>query len=179
MLMIKHVSKKRGLGRSLLRLLSWTCLLVCAHVSAHAASAQKDSVTLNLKNVTLESFIETMKNETGRDFLYDPNLFSGHRTISVTAQNEPWERLLRRVLATEGFTYDLKNNVVVIRRADAIAAQEEKNLITGTIVDKDDNPLPGVTVIFRGTSVGTARDIDGKFSIARPNNVKELIVTFV
>ena len=179
MLMIKHVSKKRGLGRSLLRLLSWTCLLVCAHVSAHAASAQKDSVTLNLKNVTLESFIETMKNETGRDFLYDPNLFSGHRTISVTAQNEPWERLLRRVLATEGFTYDLKNNVVVIRKADAIAAQEEKNLITGTIVDKDDNPLPGVTVIFRGTSVGTATDIDGKFSIARPNNVKELIVTFV
>ena len=178
MLMIKHVSKKKGLGRHLFRLLSWTCLLVCAHVSGHAATAPKDTVTLNLTNVTMESFIETMKEETGRDFVYDPALFEGHALISVTATNEPWESVLRKVLSREGFSYDLKNNVVVIRRSQAPAI-EEKEVITGTVKDPDGNPLPGVTVLFRGTSIGTATDVDGKFSLVKVDGVSELIVTFI
>ena len=178
MLMTKDVSKKRRLGRRLFHLLGFVCLLVGTHVSAHAATAPKDTITLNLSDVTMETFIETMKNETGRDFLYDPGLFSGHALISVTATNEPWESVLRKVLTREGFSYDLRNNVVVIRRSAAPAAQKQE-VITGTVKDETGAPLPGVTVLFRGTSIGTATDIDGKFSLVKVEGVNELIITFV
>jgi TonB-dependent starch-binding outer membrane protein SusC len=42
----------------------------------------------------------------------------------------------------------------------------DKKLIKGTVTDqKTSNSLPGLTVVVKGTSVGTVTDIDGKFSI--------------
>ena len=38
--------------------------------------------------------------------------------------------------------------------------------ITGTVSDKNKAPLPGVTIVIKGTTNGTVTDIDGKFSIS-------------
>jgi len=40
-----------------------------------------------------------------------------------------------------------------------------ERMITGVVVDNANLPLPGVTVLVRGTSNGTQTDYDGKFSI--------------
>lgn len=38
-------------------------------------------------------------------------------------------------------------------------------LITGSVVDDANLPLPGVSVIVKGTTIGTVTDIDGLFSL--------------
>jgi len=41
--------------------------------------------------------------------------------------------------------------------------QQDKKLIRGTVVDaKNSAPLPGLTVVVKGTTVGAVTDIDGK-----------------
>lgn len=48
---------------------------------------------------------------------------------------------------------------------------QEKTLITGTVYDDAKEPLIGVSVLVKGSSVGTATDIDGRFEIsADPKN---------
>ena len=37
--------------------------------------------------------------------------------------------------------------------------------ITGTITDNNGNPMPGVSVVVKGTKRGTSTDASGKFSI--------------
>lgn len=57
--------------------------------------------------------------------------------------------------------------------------QQEIKDITGTVVDKDGNPIPGVTVILKGTTTGSITDIDGAFQV---NDVPEdavLVISFV
>ena len=52
--------------------------------------------------------------------------------------------------------------------------------ITGIITGEGKNdPLIGAAVVAKGTSVGTVTDIDGKFSLAVPNDVTTLEVSFV
>lgn len=46
-----------------------------------------------------------------------------------------------------------------------IEAQE----VTGTVLDDSSQPLPGVTIIIKGTSTGTTSDFDGNFSISASN----------
>ena len=41
----------------------------------------------------------------------------------------------------------------------------QERTITGTVVDEDGLPLPGVTVLIQGTSTGTQTDFDGNYSI--------------
>lgn len=42
--------------------------------------------------------------------------------------------------------------------------------VSGTVVDQGGSPLPGVSVIINGTSIGTITDIDGKYSIQAESN---------
>ncbi|MFT2010510.1 TonB-dependent receptor [Pontibacter sp. 13R65] len=51
--------------------------------------------------------------------------------------------------------------------------------ISGVVVDKDGGPLPGVNVMVKGTSIGTATDVDGRFSLSVPDNTGILVFTFV
>jgi hypothetical protein len=47
-----------------------------------------------------------------------------------------------------------------------------KRAVSGTVSDNARMPLPGVSVLIKGTKSGTQTDFDGKFSIkASPNDV--------
>lgn len=51
-------------------------------------------------------------------------------------------------------------------------------MVTGTIKDKSGEPLIGVSVAVKGTTIGTITDIDGNFSIKVPAG-KALEVTYI
>ena len=57
-------------------------------------------------------------------------------------------------------------------------APAEAGMVTGTIEDANGEPLIGATVLVKGTTTGTATDIDGYFSI-KASAGQELIVTYV
>ena len=46
------------------------------------------------------------------------------------------------------------------------------------IVSDESGPLPGASVIVKGTTIGTETDFDGKYSI-KPNGGKELVYSFI
>ena len=51
--------------------------------------------------------------------------------------------------------------------------------ITGTIVDETNQPLPGASVVVKGTSNGTSTDFDGKFSLKVKSNTGTLVISFI
>jgi TonB-linked SusC/RagA family outer membrane protein len=56
----------------------------------------------------------------------------------------------------------------------------QERTITGTVVDGSDNsPLPGVSVLIKGTSTGAITDVSGKYRIIAPANATTLVFTFV
>ncbi len=57
----------------------------------------------------------------------------------------------------------------------SVGAQAQKT-VTGNIADSEGLPLPGVTVMVKGTTQGTVTDIDGNFSI--PNVSPQSVLTF-
>lgn len=52
--------------------------------------------------------------------------------------------------------------------------------ITGTVTDQEDGiPIPGVTVVAVGTTIGATTDVDGNYSISVPSNVNMLEFSFI
>jgi Ca-activated chloride channel family protein len=51
--------------------------------------------------------------------------------------------------------------------------------ITGTVMDSNNNPLPGVTINLKGTTSGTVSDINGVFAITVPDDKATLIFTYL
>ena len=51
--------------------------------------------------------------------------------------------------------------------------------LTGTVTDKNGEVLPGVNVVVKGTSIGTATDTDGKFSLNIPSSNAVLLFSYI
>ena len=52
--------------------------------------------------------------------------------------------------------------------------------ISGTVIDEEANqPLPGATVVIKGTQIGTTTDFDGLFSISDAKAGDILVITFI
>ena len=51
--------------------------------------------------------------------------------------------------------------------------------ITGTVVDETNQPLPGASVLVKGTTNGTSTDFDGKFTLEAKSDSGVLVVSFI
>ena len=52
--------------------------------------------------------------------------------------------------------------------------------VSGTVTDSSDGtPLPGVSILIKGTSTGTATDVDGKYSLNVPGAQTVLVFSFL
>lgn len=58
-------------------------------------------------------------------------------------------------------------------------AQEGEHTVSGTVVDTEDAPLPGVNVSVEGTSTGTVTDEDGEYTLAVPDDSGVLVFSYV
>ena len=54
-----------------------------------------------------------------------------------------------------------------------------QKIVTGTVVDSNSDPIPGVSVSIKGTTQGSITDIDGKYSVNVPDESATLIFSFV
>lgn len=62
----------------------------------------------------------------------------------------------------------------------SLGAFAQDRQITGTVTDQDGGgSLPGVNVRVKGTSLGTASDSDGKFSISVPQSATSLVFSYI
>ena len=65
---------------------------------------------------------------------------------------------------------------LLVLSAGAAFAQKT---VSGTVLDEFGMGLPGVSVLVKGTTTGTATDIDGKYSLNVPNDQATLVFSFI
>jgi TonB-dependent starch-binding outer membrane protein SusC len=54
-----------------------------------------------------------------------------------------------------------------------------QRVLTGTVTDTGRSPMPGVTVVVKGTTIGTVTNFEGKFNLTVPDNSRALVFTFI
>lgn len=58
-----------------------------------------------------------------------------------------------------------------------LLAQEKT--VSGTVKDINDEPLIGVSVFVKGTTIGTATDLDGRYHLSVPAEAKVLVASYI
>ena len=151
-------------------------LLMVSFFSIQANTyAQKTRVTLDLDNVEIERFFEEVETSTDFKFFYDHDKIDAAQLISINAVNKPLSKILRELFQNTNLDYVVKGKQIVIKNKLAESEEVVKNQITestvqesisGTITDNDGQPIPGASVIEKGTTNGVAADFDGNYSIS-------------
>jgi hypothetical protein len=99
------------------------------------------------------------------------------------------DKVLNEVLEGTGLMYRVLNTDIVVTQAPRLssetagntlaAAQQQTKTITGKVTDENGQPLPGVTVVVKGTTTGTVTNADGEFNLQIPESADVLTFSFV
>lgn len=139
---------------------------------------QEAKVTLNLEKASFHEMVRALERSTGYTFLYRDEQVKGITNLSLKCKDKELNAVLEECLRNTGLAYRLVDQTIVIIPASGIpAAPQVKNIkITGQVSDPKGHPLPGVTVLLKGTSSGVATDVDGNFELQIPQGKQSVLV---
>ena len=149
--------------------------LFSLNLSANVYS-QKNLVSLDLSDVSVEQFVKAIKQQTEQRFMYNSKLVNKAGKVSVKVKDMELEEVLKMVLVKVNLEFEFYNNVILIRAKEEVSATQQKRLIKGSVKDDKGLPLPGVTVLVKGTVTGVATDIDGRFELKCDPDVPVVLV---
>ncbi len=151
-------------------------------VSASVYS-QETNLHLKVEKASISTILKMVEEQSDFLFLYRSDYFREIPEVTLNMQDVKLEEVLNKLIVPYGFTYEVDNKTVVIKRmasfTDKKTAEPQKRTISGTVMDSKGLPIPGATVIVKGTTVGITVDIDGKFQLSIPNTAKTLAVSFI
>jgi TonB-linked SusC/RagA family outer membrane protein len=163
-----------------------TFVLLLAALLHVSAASYSQNINLKVKDVSLLDVFKQLHRQSGVEFVYDNKMLKEAKRVSVNAVNEPLSTVLDRCFSQQPLTYEIIQNMIVIKRkpADNITDIAPNNkplaiVVTGKVTDDKGLPLPGVTVKLKEGSASTSTRKDGSYSIKLPNGSGTLVFTFI
>ena len=141
--------------------------------------AQDQRVTIHLEQVKIQEVFKEINKQTGLDFVYSAMQLNEIGMVSLDVKDVTVEVALKKLFEGKPFTCKFEMKSIIIRKVETVTAGKTSRTIRGVITDKSNEPLPGVTVLLKGTSVGTASNTKGEFVLEVTGSVDSLVVTFV
>ena len=137
--------------------------------------AQEQVISLNLKNVTYLELFNELHRQTGVRFLYSSDQLENLSRIDVVADRKKMREVLEDALKETSLTCVFEEDMVMLRERQQ--QQVSELVVKGLVTDTKKQPLPGVTVMIKGTSLGTVTDAEGHYVLTIPQR-DELVLVF-
>ena len=128
---------------------------------------EKTKVTISRKAVTLNEVITEMKKQTSYDFFYSTELSELKQTFDIDVKDKEVRQVLDEILPPLGLEYAVQQNLIIIREKLDKSASKTMS-VKGRVFDSQGASLPGVTVVVKGTTLGTSTDTEGRFELDLP-----------
>lgn len=143
---------------------------------------QEVKFDITLKDAGLTELFRLIEKQGEYRFFYSIQDVNGVAGVSLNMADADIEAVLDSGLKGTNLVYEITDKVIIIRKRAAVLAfpQQQYDTIRGRVADMQKEPLPGVTVLLKGTTLGTMTGRDGSFFLIIPRVEKPvLIFTFV
>ncbi len=147
-----------------------TVFIICLAsfgVFASNSYSQGTKLSLNLSNTSIKEVLLEIENNSEFFFLYNNNLIDVEKRVNVEVKDEKISDILDMVFAGQEVDFAIMDRQIIISPKDINAiTTAQQAAVKGKVVDGNGEPLPGVTILIKGTINGTVTNIDGEYSIA-------------
>ena len=147
------------------------------------AQERKEEIRLEVTQKPLSQVFRQLEKRTDYKFVYSHDDVRG-LTAARDVQAADIKTALEQLLQGLPLKYSIEGKFVYIvsdRDASSPGRQvrQKRTTVSGQVVDAQGNPLPGATVVVKGTTIGTATDMDGRYTLAVPEGDHTLQVSMV
>lgn len=175
----KSLFKIKLLGVSL----ALSLLVASAPATFASGTLQDAKITLTAKNKTLKDVFGEIEKKSNYVVVFNNNAINPNQKVSVDFQNESINDVLKKLLSGTSASYEIKGRQIVIFSTNEAGSTSERasqqGQITGKVVDENKMPLIGVSIQVKGTTIGTATDADGNFTLNTSAAQPVLVFSYV
>lgn len=164
--------------RKLLRKMKITLFLLFAIILGSFASesySQATKLTLNIENSSVKEILSEIERQSEFRFFYSGSV-DIDRITSVNKRNSKIFDILDEIFIGTEIEYEvIGRQIALVSTGEHFTLptniQDQQRSVSGKVVDSEGLPLPGVTVVVKGTSNGTVTNADGDYVITNiPEN---------
>lgn len=190
--LIVHSSRQRKkLNVILLKMKLLTALLFAGTMVLSASTySQKTKIDLRLQNSSMTEILNSIEKNSEFIFIYNANVLNTDAKKSISVKGENIEKILDILFFGAEVSYRIDDRQIFLYKKEDIIKQEsmhgkneveqpQKKNLKGEVTDAKGEPIPGTTVLVKGTTVGTITDSDGMFKLDVPIESKTLVISFV
>ncbi|WP_346860851.1 carboxypeptidase-like regulatory domain-containing protein [uncultured Draconibacterium sp.] len=173
-----------------MKLLSFLLFLSVASIASTTYS-QQTKFTMSFENITVEQVFQKVEENSEFIFLYSEKSVDLKREVNISVEDKTIEDILDQLLKGTRNYYEISDRQISILEKkvepssiktstpEKVKEQEQKKTISGKVTDSKGEPLPGVTVIVKGTTIGITTDFDGNYTLEIPEDAQILSFSFI
>jgi len=156
----------------IMRLSVFFLLLFVAQTFATNTYSQETRLTFKMQGAKVIDILNKIENESQYYFLFNQKMVDVERQISLEVKNESIDKILTRIFENTNVSYLVKDRQIVLTTAtNSYTNEQQQKSVSGKVTDSSGLPLPGVSVVIKGTTNGTITDAEGNYSLANvPTN---------
>lgn len=139
-------------------------------------------LTVNLRNASLEEAFSKIEKETDFKFLYSDGSIDLERVSKLGLYKQAsLKEILISIARANKVRFKRINNTIIVdplknkKSKKEIVVDTFEKIISGTVRSENNEPLPGVSVLAKGTTIGAVTDLEGKYNIAVPDDAVALV----
>lgn len=159
-----------------LLLCSWLSFFLLISVLPGNASvfAQQEKLALSSTQLTVREIFDAISSQLHYDVFYNGEQLDLNRKVKFAQQVLNLEQVLDAV-ANNRFKYTLEDRTIILTPLTTPQTVNSVTL-TGQVTDQSNTPLPGVTVLVKGTKLGTSTDPEGNFKLSLPQQENTILI---
>ncbi|WP_373523017.1 TonB-dependent receptor [Aquiflexum sp.] len=155
-----------------LQLLCINLLLASNGNAQNRFDLKEVNFNLEFQNKSLGEVFEVLSKNSEFYFIYDRENISKTKSVNLQIKNESLESILYSLAASHNLSFRQVNERISVKQNKSKPKQEEAIIqlinISGRVIDESGNPLPGATILVKGSISGVVTDIDGRFAVDAP-----------
>ena len=163
------------------RSMKLTALSLMLSISAFAANADAQQVSVTVSNAKVKTVLNSIADQTGLSLAYSAQVVDLNRKVSLNFVNTEVSEVLNAMFDNTAIGYEIKDGKIYLFKAaerTTTSINQQKRIITGTVVDPNGEAVIGANVVVKGTTNGTITDMGGKFSLEVPEGAM-LLVSYI
>jgi len=156
---------------------------------SNAQGVLDTEVTLRIENIRLKNALNKLEKLAETKFAYSPSMVRELEKVSIKSDKQKLGDLLSDLLAPRGISFEVIAGRISLFKTpvdenadpddEAINETIYQRGITGQVTDENGVALPGVNVVVKGTTNGTATDAQGRYSINVEDENSILVFSFI
>jgi len=172
--------------KKLLRLMKLTAFFILISVFSVLAGktySQTKTLTLHMENATVKEALVEIENQSEFRIMYSGKFVDVEREVSLNVKNQKIGTVLDILFAGTDVGYTVKDRFIVLVTPElmnegAITVSQQR-AVSGKVTDDTGQPLPGVTIVIKGTTRGTVTNADGGYTLSNIPEDATLQFSFV